>query len=502
MLKKAYEVSAVKNICCNKAINSSNFRDLGIKCNFVAQFSIEQTNFMDKTAPKVASSDSKSDLNDKKLFIETYGCQMNVADSEVVASIMEMDGFEITDNINDANAIFVNTCSVRDNAEQKVIQRLKFFQSMKRKKKGLVVGVIGCMAERVKEELITEHGVNIVVGPDAYLDIPNLINSVEAGEKAINVELSKTETYKDVMPTRIGASISGFVSIMRGCDKFCTYCIVPYTRGRERSRDIESILNEIRDLKSKNYKEVTLLGQTVNSYSFTREDGTVIGFPELLSIIAELVPDMRIRFTSPHPKDMTDETLEVMAKYDNICKFIHLPVQSGSNKVLQAMNRKYTREWYLDRVAAMRRLMPDIAIGTDIFCGFSGETEEDHQESLDLMRQAKFEMAFMFKYSERPGTVAAKRLPDDVPEEVKLRRLNEIIALQNELSNQSNQNDIGREYEVMVEGFSKRSKEQLFGRTSQNKVVIFPREGRKIGEFIKVKILSASSATLIGEVVE
>ncbi|MBP6610526.1 MAG: tRNA (N6-isopentenyl adenosine(37)-C2)-methylthiotransferase MiaB, partial [Paludibacter sp.] len=426
---------------------------------------------MDKTAPKVASSDSKSDLNDKKLFIETYGCQMNVADSEVVASIMEMDGFEITDNINDANAIFVNTCSVRDNAEQKVIQRLKFFQSMKRKKKGLVVGVIGCMAERVKEELITEHGVNIVVGPDAYLDIPNLINSVEAGEKAINVELSKTETYKDVMPTRIGASISGFVSIMRGCDKFCTYCIVPYTRGRERSRDIESILNEIRDLKSKNYKEVTLLGQTVNSYSFTREDGTVIGFPELLSIIAELVPDMRIRFTSPHPKDMTDETLEVMAKYDNICKFIHLPVQSGSNKVLQAMNRKYTREWYLDRVAAMRRLMPDIAIGTDIFCGFSGETEEDHQESLDLMRQAKFEMAFMFKYSERPGTVAAKRLPDDVPEEVKLRRLNEIIALQNELSNQSNQNDIGREYEVMVEGFSKRSKEQLFGRTSQNKVV-------------------------------
>jgi len=480
----------------------SNFRDLGIKCNFVAQSYIEIINLMDKTETKVVSSDSKSDLNDKKLFIETYGCQMNVADSEVVASIMEMDGFELTEDINDANAIFVNTCSVRDNAEQKVIQRLKYFQSLKRKKKGLVVGVIGCMAERVKEELITDHGVNIVVGPDAYLDIPNLINSVEAGEKAINVELSKTETYKDVMPTRIGASISGFVSIMRGCDKFCTYCIVPYTRGRERSRDIESILNEIQDLKSKNYKEVTLLGQTVNSYKFTREDGTVIGFPELLSIIAELVPDIRIRFTSPHPKDMTDETLEVMAKYDNICKFIHLPVQSGSNKILQAMNRKYTREWYLDRVAAMRRLMPDIAIGTDIFCGFSGETEEDHQESLDLMRQAKFEMAFMFKYSERPGTVAAKRLPDDVPEEVKIRRLNEIIAVQNELSSQSNQNDIGRQFEVMVEGYSKRSKEQLFGRTSQNKVVIFPREGRRIGEFIKVKILSASSATLIGEVVE
>jgi len=340
---------------------------------------------MEKTEQKVVSTDSKSVLNDKKLFIETYGCQMNVADSEVVASIMEMDGFELTDNITDANAIFVNTCSVRDNAEQKVIQRLKYYQSLKRKKKGLIIGVIGCMAERVKDELITDHGVNIVVGPDAYLDIPSLINSVENGEKAINVELSKTETYKDIMPTRIGASISGFVSIMRGCDKFCTYCIVPYTRGRERSRDVASILNEIRDLKAKNYKEVTLLGQTVNSYKFTQEDGKVIEFPELLSIVAEMVPDMRIRFTSPHPKDMTDETIAVIAKYSNICRFIHLPVQSGSNKILQLMNRKYTREWYLDRVAAMRRMIPDVAIGTDIFCGFSDETEEDHQQSLDLM---------------------------------------------------------------------------------------------------------------------
>jgi tRNA-2-methylthio-N6-dimethylallyladenosine synthase len=457
---------------------------------------------MENQDQKVVSTDSKSVLNDKKLFIETYGCQMNVADSEVVASIMEMDGFELTDTITDANAIFVNTCSVRDNAEQKVIQRLKYYQSLKRKKKGLIVGVIGCMAERVKEELITDHGVNIVVGPDAYLDIPNLINTVENGEKAINVELSKTETYKDVMPTRIGASISGFVSIMRGCDKFCTYCIVPYTRGRERSRDVESILNEIRDLKAKNYKEVTLLGQTVNSYNFTQEDGKIIEFPELLSIIAEMVPDMRIRFTSPHPKDMTDETIAVIAKYPNICRFIHLPVQSGSNKILKLMNRKYTREWYLDRVATMRRMIPDIAIGTDIFCGFSDETEEDHQESLDLMREVKFDMAFMFKYSERPGTVAAKRMEDNVPEEVKLRRLDEIISLQNEIANQSNQNDIGKTFEVMVEGFSKRSKEQLFGRTSQNKVVIFPREGRHIGEFIRVKILSASSATLIGEVVE
>ena len=454
------------------------------------------------TETKVASPDSKSALNDKKLFIETYGCQMNVADSEVVASIMQMDGFEITENIAEANAVFVNTCSVRDNAEQKVIHRLQQLNAMKKKNKGMIVGVIGCMAERVKDELITDHKVDVVVGPDAYLDIPNLINSVEQGEKAINVELSKTETYKDVLPTRIGKSISGFVSIMRGCDKFCTYCIVPYTRGRERSREVESVLNEIRDLEAKNYKEVTLLGQTVNSYKYTAEDGTVVDFPKLLSMIAEMVPDMRIRFTSPHPKDMTDETIEVMAKYPNICRFIHLPVQSGSNNVLKAMNRKYTREWFLDRVQTMRRLIPDVAIGTDIFSGFSGETEEDHLQSLDLMREARFDLAFMFKYSERPGTVAAKRLPDDVPEEVKIRRLNEIIALQNEISKQSNHNDIGKVYEVLVEGFSKRSKEQMSGRTSQNKMLVFPREGRHIGEFIKVKILSSTSATLIAEVVD
>ena len=450
----------------------------------------------------VASPDSKSALNDKKLFIETYGCQMNVADSEVVASIMEMDGFELTENIGEANAVFVNTCSVRDNAEQKVIHRLQQLNAMKKKNKGMIVGVIGCMAERVKDELITDHKVDVVVGPDAYLDIPNLINSVEQGEKAINVELSKTETYKDVLPTRIGKSISGFVSIMRGCDKFCTYCIVPYTRGRERNREVESILNEIRDLATKNYKEVTLLGQTVNSYKYTAEDGTVVDFPKLLSLIAEMVPNMRIRFTSPHPKDMTDETIEVMAKYPNICRFIHLPVQSGSNNVLKAMNRKYTREWFLDRVQTMRRLIPDVAIGTDIFSGFSGETEEDHQQSLDLMREARFDLAFMFKYSERPGTVAAKRLPDDVPEEVKIRRLNEIIALQSEIAKESNHNDIGKVYEVLVEGFSKRSKEQMSGRTSQNKMVVFPREGRHIGEFIKVKIMTSTSATLIGEVVE
>lgn len=456
---------------------------------------------MKQEETNVVSADSKSALNDKKLFIETYGCQMNVADSEVVASIMEMDGFALTDKITDADAIFVNTCSVRDNAEQKIYQRLKYYHSLKRKKKKMVIGVIGCMAERVKENLITEHGVDMVVGPDAYLDIPNLINSVESGEKAINVELSKTETYRDVMPTRIGASISGFVSIMRGCDKFCTYCVVPYTRGRERSRDVDSILNEIKDLHAKNYKEVTLLGQTVNSYKYEKDGKTVL-FPELLQIVAEAVPDMRIRFTSPHPKDMSDETIEMIARYPNICRFIHLPVQSGSNKILKLMNRKYTREWYFDRIDTIRRIIPDCAIGTDIFCGFCDETEEDHQDTLDLMRRVKFDQAFMFKYSERPGTIAAKRMPDNVPEETKIRRLNEIIALQNEISNKSNQDDIGKTYEVLVEGFSKRSNEQLFGRTSQNKVVIFPREGRRIGEFIKVRILSASSATLIGEVLE
>lgn len=448
-----------------------------------------------------SSPDSKSVLNDKKLFIETYGCQMNVADSEVVASIMQMDGFELTEKITDADAIFVNTCSIRDNAEQKVIQRLKYFQSLKRKNKKLIVGVIGCMAERVKDELITDYGVNIVVGPDAYLDIPHLIGEVENGSKAINVELSTTETYRDVLPSRIGNPISGFISIMRGCNNFCSYCIVPYTRGRERSRDVESILNELKDLKAKNFKEVTLLGQNVNSYR-SEMDGRILQFPDLLRIVAEAAPEIRFRFTTSHPKDMSDSTLETIAAYPNLCRFIHLPVQSGSNNILKLMNRKYTREWYLERIAAIRRILPDATVGTDIFCGFHGETEEDHQETLSLMREVGFDMAFMFKYSERPGTFAAKNLPDNITEEIKLRRLAEIIDLQNLLSNESNQRDIGKIFEVLVEGFSKRSKEQLFGRSSQNKVVIFPREGRKIGETIRVKILSASSATLFGEVVE
>lgn len=456
---------------------------------------------MKETNQSVVSTDSKSVLNDKKLYIETYGCQMNSADSEVVASIMQMDGFLLTENITEADVIFVNTCSIRDNAEQKVIQRIKYFQSLKKKKKDLIIGVIGCMAERVKEELISSHKVNLVVGPDAYLDIPNLVGSVEKGEKAINVELSKTETYKDVIPARIGNPISGYISIMRGCNNFCSYCIVPYTRGRERSRDVESILNELKDLQSKNFKEVTLLGQNVNSYRFQQSE-KVVEFPDLLKIVAEAAPEIRFRFMTSHPKDMSDRTLETIATYPNLCRFIHLPVQSGSNKILASMNRKYTREWYLDRIAAIKRIIPECSIGTDVFCGFHGETEEDHQETLSLMREVGFDMAFMFKYSERPGTFASKNLPDNVPEETKIRRLNEIIALQNDLSLESNKRDIGKEFDVLVEGFSKRSKEQLFGRTSQNKVVIFPRQNRRIGETIKVKINDASSATLLGEVVE
>ncbi|HOL28806.1 MAG TPA: tRNA (N6-isopentenyl adenosine(37)-C2)-methylthiotransferase MiaB [Paludibacteraceae bacterium] len=435
----------------------------------------------------------------KKLYIETYGCQMNVADSEVVASIMQMDGFVLTEDFSEADAVLINTCSIRDNAEQRVFERLKYFHSLKRKNKQLILGVIGCMAERMKEELIEKQGVDLVAGPDAYLDLPNLMGAVEKGEKAINIQLSRTETYQEVIPARLGGQISGFISITRGCDNFCSYCIVPYTRGRERSRDVESILNELKDLQQKNFKEVTLLGQNVNSYR-VEQDGKIIGFPELLEIVAQAAPEMRFRFTTSHPKDMSDRTLETIARYPNLCRFIHLPVQSGSNKILRLMNRKYTREWYLERIAAIRRILPDAAIGTDIFCGFHDETEEDHKQTLSLMREVAFDMAFTFKYSERPGTYAARHLPDNVSEEVKLRRLNEIIALQNELSLESNLRDVGKTFQVLVEGYSKRSKEQFFGRTSQNKVVIFPRQGRRIGETVKVKINSASSATLFGEV--
>jgi len=444
-------------------------------------------------------ADLKSATENKKLFIETYGCQMNVADSEVVASIMKMAGYQVCENLSDADAVFLNTCSVRDNAEQKIFNRLEFFYSMKKKKRGLIVGVLGCMAERVKKELIDEHHVDLVAGPDAYLTLPELVASVEFGEKAMNVELSTTETYREVIPSRIcGNHISGFVSIMRGCNNFCHYCIVPYTRGRERSRDVESILKEVCDLNDKGYKEVTLLGQNVNSYLFEQE-GKFINFPMLLSRVAQIVPNMRVRFTTSHPKDMSDETLQVIAEIPNVCKHIHLPVQSGSSRILKLMNRKYTREWYLDRVAAIRRIVPDCGLSTDIFAGYHSETEEDHQLSLSLMRECAYDSAFMFKYSERPGTYASKYLPDDISEEVKIRRLNEIIALQTELSHESNLRDIGKEFEILIEGVSKKSREQLFGRTEQNKVVVFDRGQHHIGEFIHVRIKNATAATLIGE---
>jgi len=440
---------------------------------------------------------------------------MNVADSEVVAAIMLSDGYQLTENEQDADTIMINTCSVRDNAEQRVLARLQYFNSLKKKNKNLAVGVIGCMAERLQEELIEKHNVDFVAGPDSYLDLPNLVGAVESGEKAINIELSTTETYKDVMPVRIGKAISGFVSIMRGCNNFCSYCIVPYTRGRERSRDVESIVNEVVDLQKNGYKEVTLLGQNVNSYnsaplppsrgkSVAETQSPPVGdlggcdFPALLEKVAIAAPEMRIRFTTSHPKDMSDKTLEIIAKYPNLCKFIHLPVQSGSNDILDLMKRKYTREWYLDRIDAIRRILPEAAISTDIFCGFSGETEQDFEDTLSLMREVGFDSAFMFKYSERPGTFAAKNLPDNIPEAVKIERLNKIIALQTELSLESNKRDIGKTFEVLVEGYSKRSRDDFFGRTSQNKVVIFPKSGKKIGDLVNIKIEKVSAATMIG----
>ncbi len=438
----------------------------------------------------------------KKLYIETYGCQMNVADSEVVASVMKMADYETCETLDEADAVFLNTCSVRDNAEQKIIHRLEALNALKRKGRKLIIGVLGCMAERVKEGLLNDHGADLVAGPDSYLSLPHLIAQAELGEKAIDVELSLTETYRDVVPQRVhGNHLSGFVSIMRGCNNFCHYCIVPYTRGRERSRDIESILTEVKDLESRKYKEVTLLGQNVNSYRW-EANGETIAFPELLRRVARAVPGMRVRFTTSHPKDMSDETLHVIAEEPNVCKQIHLPVQSGSNRILKLMNRKYTREWYLDRVAAIRRIIPDCGLSTDIFAGYCSETEEDHQESLSLMRECGYDSSFMFKYSERPGTYASKHLPDDIDEATKVRRLEELIALQNELSLASNTACIGKEYDVLIEGTSKRSREQLFGRTEQGKVVVFDRKGHHTGQTVRVRITSASSATLKGELVE
>ena len=443
----------------------------------------------------------------KKLFIETYGCQMNVADSEVVASVMQMAGYETCDSVSEADAVFLNTCSVRDNAEQKIYHRLQELRGTKDELRGnkprLIIGVLGCMAERVKDDLLENHDVDLVAGPDAYMSLPDLIAQAELGQKAMNIELSTTETYRDVVPQRIGLGhkIGGYVSIMRGCNNFCHYCIVPYTRGRERSRDVESILREVADLRDRGFKEVTLLGQNVNSYRIENPELRIdnCDFPKLLRRVAETAPEMRVRFTTSHPKDMSDETLRVIAEMPNVCKHIHLPVQSGSNRILHLMNRKYTREWYLERVEAIRRIIPDCGLSTDIFVGYHSETEEDHQLSLSLMREVGYDSAFMFKYSERPGTYASKHLPDDVPEEVKLRRLTELIELQNKISAQRNAEDVGKTFDVLVEGFSKRSREQLCGRTEQNKMVVFDKGGHHVGETVKVTITESSSATLKGK---
>ena len=449
----------------------------------------------------------------KKLFIETYGCQMNVADSEVVATVMKMAGYGTTDDLDSADAIFINTCSVRDNAEQRIFARLGTLNALRRRRnKRLIVGILGCMAERMKDELINSHGVDIVAGPDSYLDLPNLVAAAESGEKAINVELSTSETYRDIIPTRVsGSRTSGFISIMRGCNNFCTYCIVPYTRGRERSREPQSILNELRDLQARGFKEVTLLGQNVNSYLYkqsskdtsstskTDETGDV-DFAALLAMVAEAAPEMRVRFTTSNPEDLSDAIIDTMASHANICNHIHLPVQSGSNKVLKLMNRKYTREWYLDRIARIREAMPDCGISTDMFTGFHDETEEDFEMTLSLMREVRFDSSFMFKYSERPGTFAAKRLPDNVPEDVKIDRLNRMIALQNELSLCSNRADVGKTFEVLVEGHSKRSKDDMFGRTQQNKVIVFPAGNAQVGDLVMCTVERATSATLIGRI--
>lgn len=445
----------------------------------------------------------------KKLFIETYGCQMNVADSEVVASVMKMAGYDTCDDIKDADAIFLNTCSVRDNAEQKIYNRLDTLNAERKKGRKLILGVLGCMAERVKKELIDKHHADLVAGPDAYLSLPDLIAQCEMGLKAMNIELSTSETYRDIVPQRItGNRIGGFVSIMRGCNNFCHYCIVPYTRGRERSRDVESILRECRDLQERGYKEVTLLGQNVNSYHYVADkqlqgenNDAAVDFSKLLGLVADAVPDMRVRFTTSNPKDMSDETLHVIADKPNVCRHIHLPVQSGSDRILKLMNRKYTRQWYMERVAAIRRIIPDCGISTDIFVGYHSETEEDHRLSLSLMEEVGYDSAFMFKYSERPGTYASKHLPDDVSEEVKLRRLAEMIDLQTRLSAKSNAKDVGKVFDVLVEGFSKRSREQLCGRTEQNKMVVFDKGNHHIGETVRVRITDSSSATLKGEAV-
>lgn len=462
---------------------------------------------MNKTGQEKSLSFEKNCTQPLNVRIETFGCQMNVADSEVVASLLFSAGYELLkDDADDesADAVVINTCSIRENAEQKIYGRIARWKALARKQgRKILIAVIGCMAERLKQRLIADYGVDVVAGPDSYLSLPELFDSARAGIPAMNVDLSLTQTYAGVMPRRLaGNRISGFISIMRGCNNFCSYCIVPYTRGRERSRDPQSILAELEDLRQKGFREATLLGQNVNSYHYDDGQGRVIGFPQLLAMVAEAAPDMRIRFTTSHPKDMSDDTLHVMASHPNIARHIHLPVQSGSDSVLKSMNRKYTRQWYLDRVAAIRRILPDAGLSTDLFTGFHNESEEDFQQTLSLMREARFDSAFMFKYSERPGTFASQHLPDNVPEEVKIERLNRMIALQNELSLTSNRADIGKRFVVLVEGPSKRDAEEYFGRTTQNKVVIFPRGNARPGDLVEVEVEEASSATLRGHRVD
>lgn len=462
---------------------------------------------MNKTGQEKSLSFKKNCTQPLNVRIETFGCQMNVADSEVVASLLFSAGYELLkDDADDesADAVVINTCSIRENAEQKIYGRIARWKALARKQgRKILIAVIGCMAERLKQRLIADYGVDVVAGPDSYLSLPELFDSARAGIPAMDVDLSLTQTYAGVMPRRLaGNRISGFISIMRGCNNFCSYCIVPYTRGRERSRDPQSILAELEDLRQKGFREATLLGQNVNSYHYDDGQGRVIGFPQLLAMVAEAAPDMRIRFTTSHPKDMSDDTLHVMASHPNIARHIHLPVQSGSDSVLKSMNRKYTRQWYLDRVAAIRRILPDAGLSTDLFTGFHNESEEDFQQTLSLMREARFDSAFMFKYSERPGTFASQHLPDNVPEEVKIERLNRMIALQNELSLTSNRADIGKRFVVLVEGPSKRDAEEYFGRTTQNKVVIFPRGNARPGDLVEVEVEEASSATLRGHRVD
>lgn len=462
---------------------------------------------MNKTGQEKSLSFEKNCTQPLNVRIETFGCQMNVADSEVVASLLFSAGYELLkDDADDesADAVVINTCSIRENAEQKIYGRIARWKALARKQgRKILIAVIGCMAERLKQRLIADYGVDVVAGPDSYLSLPELFDSARAGIPAMDVDLSLTQTYAGVMPRRLaGNRISGCISIMRGCNNFCSYCIVPYTRGRERSRDPQSILAELEDLRQKGFREATLLGQNVNSYHYDDGQGRVIGFPQLLAMVAEAAPDMRIRFTTSHPKDMSDDTLHVMASHPNIARHIHLPVQSGSDSVLKSMNRKYTRQWYLDRVAAIRRILPDAGLSTDLFTGFHNESEEDFQQTLSLMREARFDSAFMFKYSERPGTFASQHLPDNVPEEVKIERLNRMIALQNELSLTSNRADIGKRFVVLVEGPSKRDAEEYFGRTTQNKVVIFPRGNARPGDLVEVEVEEASSATLRGHRVD